>query len=53
MPRVPKQKACMLRNSYQKGHANVTMGKSFGSDSTVVQSIFIPLHGYDYQDHIS
>ncbi len=53
MPRVSKKKACLLSNSYAKGHTNVMMGKSFGYDSSVVQHSFVRLPEDDYQDRIS
>jgi len=53
MPTVSKQKACLLKNSYAKGHTSVMMGKSFGYESSVVQRSFVRLPGDDYQDRIS
>ncbi|KAH3852097.1 hypothetical protein DPMN_094594 [Dreissena polymorpha] len=49
MPTVPKQKACLLRNSYARGHTYVVAGKAFGCDSSVVQCTLIPLPGNEDQ----
>ncbi|KAH3873363.1 hypothetical protein DPMN_036597 [Dreissena polymorpha] len=53
MHRVSKKKACLLKNSYAKGHTSVMMGKPFRYDSSVVQRSFVRLPGDDYQDRIS